>query len=263
MNVYIAPGDHDYGDDKGLEQGDIARAFAGQFTKIFGMPTDGPSGNLGRAFRVRQNNLLIVSLDTFVDRGDHFGFTISDEQLAWLDETLTRNNDADFVIVQGHLPIVGPVRTLNAGGGMLEKGSDSDLWKVMAKHGVDIYLAGHHHRISVNHSDGVWQVVHGALWGTQPDLNYLRGTVTPDTLTLELLEFDVKYSGDMIEGHPHRSERNRPREKIELTEYTRAFGPRVVGRLVLKRDLKKQKTVEEASGWFQVPASRKADSDPA
>ncbi|MEX1119438.1 MAG: metallophosphoesterase [Terrimicrobiaceae bacterium] len=257
MTIYIAPGDHEYGDDGGLKIGDISRAFAGQFTKIFDMPKNGPETNLGRAFWVREGNLLIVTLDTFVDRGDHFGYTVNKEQLAWLDKVLTDQADADFVIVQGHLPIIGPVRTQNSSASMLEEGTDSELWKIMVKHGVDVYLTGEHHRITVSKEDGIWQVVHGALWGTQPDLNYLRGVVTPDSLTLELVEFDVQYGGDFIGNHEHRSERNRPREKIELTEYARTFGPRVVGKLVLKKGTGGKAETQDATGWFQVPTVSK------
>ena len=39
--------------------------------------------------------------------------------------------------------------------------------------------------------DGIWQIVHGALWGTQTDVNYLRGSVYPDKLKLELFRFPV------------------------------------------------------------------------
>lgn len=252
MTLYVAPGDHEYGDDGGLERGEIARAFGEQFTKLLGMPQNGPESNLGRAYWVREGNLLVVTLDTFVDRGDHFGYTVGDEQLTWLDQTLAEQSDADFVIVQGHLPIIGPVRSLNSSASMLEEGTDSELWKIMVKHGVDVYLTGEHHRISVLEKDGIWQIVHGALWGTQTDLNYLRGAVTEDRLILEILEFDVKYSGGYIGDHPHRGEKNKPREEVSLTEYTSTYGPRTSGILVLEKISDGSKVVEEASGWFNL-----------
>ena len=54
MTLYLAPGDHEYGDDQGLKKGDIARAF-----------------------------------------GNHFGYTVGEEQLAWLDKVLTEQGAAD------------------------------------------------------------------------------------------------------------------------------------------------------------------------
>ena len=250
MTVYFAMGDHEYGDDGGLEIGDISRTFGDQFAKMFNMPRNGPAGNIGRAYYVREGNLLVVTLDTWVDRGDHFGYTVSDEQLAWFDDVLTEQADADFTIVQGHLPVVGPVRGRHSSYSMLEDGTDSALWKTIVKHGVDAYLCGEHHRVSVLRKDGIWQIVHGALWGTQLDLNYLRGLVTDDRLTLELRQFEVKNSGGYIGNHEHRSEKGRPRENVTLTEYTQTHGPWSLGKLTLKKTAQGPAKVLQASGWF-------------
>lgn len=255
MTVFIAPGDHEYGDDGGLAKGDIARVFGEQFTKLMGMPNNGPEGHIGRSFFVRKGNLLVITLDTFEDAGPKFAYTVGPEQLRWIDKVLTDHKDAEFVIVQGHLPIVGPVKSQNSSASMLDKGTDSGLWKLMVKHKVDIYLCGEHHRITVHHHDGIWQVVHGALWGTQTDLNYARGIVTPGQLTLELLEFDVQYSGGHLGDHPHRKPTNRPRENVELTEQPKKDGPRVTGSLVLKAGDDGKVTVTTATGWFSTPAA--------
>ena len=251
ITVYVAPGDHEYGDDGGLKKGDIARAFGEEFTRQMGMPTNGPDNHKGRAFYVRKGNLLIITLDTFEDAGPRFSYTVGKEQLEWMDKTLTDNKDAEFVIVQGHLPIVGPVKSKNSSASMLKGRTDSDVWKLMVKHGVDVYLCGEHHRITVKQQHGIWQIVHGALWGTQTDLNYMRGTVKPGELTLELLEFDVTYSGGYIGDHPHRGEKNKPRENVALAESTKKDGPRLTGTLVLKAGEDKAAT---ATGWFDLNA---------
>lgn len=251
MTVYVAPGDHEYGDDGGLKIGPIARVFGEQFTKLMGMPRNGPANHLGRAFYARKNNLLIITLDTFEDRGERFAYTVGDEQLAWMEKTLMAHQDAEFIIVQGHLPIAGPVRSKNSSASMLEKGTDSGLWKLMVKHGVHVYLCGEHHRITVKKQDGIWQIVHGALWGTQPDLNYLRGSVRPQAMTLELLEFEVEYSGGYIGDHPHRKPKNRPREKVALSDNTRKEGPRLTGSLVLSSGPDGAVQDSRISGWFK------------
>ncbi|MEM7474259.1 MAG: metallophosphoesterase [Planctomycetota bacterium] len=257
MTVYVAPGDHEYGDDGGLKIGPIARVFGEQFTKLMGMPRNGPANHLGRSFFVRQGNLLIITLDTFEDQGDRFGYTVGQEQLDWLETTFESNADAEFIIVQGHLPIVGPVRSKNSSASMLQDGAKSALWKMMVKHGVDVYLCGEHHRITVKQRDGIWQIVHGALWGTQTDLNYLRGTVRPGEMTLELVEFDVEYDGGYIGDHPHRGDKNRPRENVTLAAKTISDGPRVTGKLVLAAGDDNSRKVVQSSGWFVLkPTSR-------
>lgn len=251
MTVYVAPGDHEYGDDRGLTMGHIARVFGDQFTKLMGMPHNGPANHMGRTFYVRKNNLLIITLDTFEDKGRKFAYNVGDEQLAWMEETLVANKDADFIVVQGHLPIVGPVRSKDSSASMLEGGTDSGLWKLMVKHGVDVYLCGEHHRITVKKRDGIWQIVHGALWGTQTDLNYLRGTVRSKEMKLELQEFDVEYSGGYIGDHPHRNPKNKPRETVTITDKARNEGPRLTGTLVLLSGPDGEVKDSTVSGWFK------------
>ena len=257
MTVYVAPGDHEYGDDGGLKKGDIARAFGEQFTELMGMPKNGPANHIGRTFYVRKENLLVITLDTFEDQGKRFGYTVGKEQLAWMEKTFEDHADAEFIIVQGHLPIVGPVRSKNSSASMLKGGADSELWKLMVKHGVDVYLCGEHHRITVKQRDGIWQIVHGALWGTQTDLNYLRGSVSPKQMKLELLKFDVEYSGGYIGDHPHRGATNKPRENVTLAASTKSAGPRVVGTLVLSAGDDGAVEASQADGVFDLKAPKK------
>lgn len=250
MRVYVAPGDHEYGDDGGLAKGDIARAFAHEFTRQMGMPENGPDNHKGRAFYLREGNLLVVTLDTFEDAGKRFTYSVGEEQLRWLDKVLTEHKAAEFKLVQGHLPIVGPVRSKNSSASMLKGGTKSELWKLLVKHQIDAYLCGEHHRVTVHHHDGIWQIVHGALWGTQTDINYMRGVSASGKLTLELVEFDVEYDGGYIGDHPHRGATNKPREKVSLAPKTRQEGPRVTGKLVLAKADGEKSTVETAEGWF-------------
>ncbi len=252
ITVYVAPGDHEYGDDGGLARAKIARVFGAQFTKLMGMPRNVPKTHLGRTFSVRKGNLLVITLDTFEDTGGpRFAYTVGEEQLAWMEKTLVANKDAEFVIVQGHLPIIGPVRSKNSSASMLKGGQKSKLWQLMVKHKVDVYLCGEHHRITTKKVDGIWQIVHGALWGTQTDLNYLRGTVRSGEMKLELLEFDVTYSGGYIGDHPHRGPTSKPRENVAIAEKTLKEGPRVTGTLVLRADIKNRDKQVVATGWFK------------
>lgn len=252
IRLYIAPGDHEYGDDQGLRKIDIARTFGEQFAEIFDYPENGPEGLNGRAYWFRNDNLAVITLNTFTDIGDRMDYTVSDAQLQWLEQTLKECQDAEFIIVQGHLPIAGPVRSKNSSASMLKDGTQSKLWQLMVEYGVDAYFAGEHHRITVMKRDGIWQIVHGALWGTQTDVNYLRGHVRPGELTLELLEFDVEYGGGYIGDHPHRGETNRPRETVRISDEARTNGPRSVGQLVIRARPDGTKSDERATGYFET-----------
>ncbi len=234
IRLYVAPGDHEYGDDQGLRKMNLAPVFAAQFASILGMPRNGPAHKKGLAYTVTKENLAVITVDTFEDAGTRMSMTVSGKQLAWLEKQLEQYRDKTFIIVQGHVPVVGPVRSKNSSANMLEGGTDSAFWKTMVAHGVDAYFCGEHHRITVTRRDGIWQIVHGALWGTQTDLNYLRGSVWPDRLELELFRFDVKYGGrKLTEQHPHRG-KGGPWSKVTIADSPKRNGPVSVGKLVIE-----------------------------
>jgi len=249
IDIYIAPGDHEYGDDQGLRKMHLAPVFAAQFTKIFDMPDNGPPHKKGRAYSFAKENLAVITVDTFEDAGDRMSMTVSGKQLEWLEGELKKFRDKQFIIVQGHVPVVGPVRSKNSSANMLEGGPKSEFWKTMVKYGVDAYFCGEHHRITVKQHDGIWQIVHGALWGTQTDLNYLRGSVWPDRLELELFRFDVEYDGrPLTEQHPHRG-KGGPWSEVKIAAATRKNGPVSAGKLVLEAGPDGNRTAK-ATGVF-------------
>ncbi len=234
IDLYIAPGDHEYGDDQGLLKMDLAPVFAEQFSKIFDMPGNGPAHKKELAYSFAKGNLAVISVDTFEDAGNRMSITVSGKQLQWLENQLRKYQDKQFIIVQGHVPVVGPVKSKNSSANMLEGGVQSAFWKMMVKYGVDAYFCGEHHRITVTQHDGIWQVVHGALWGTQTDLNYLRGSVWPDRLELELFRFDVEYGGKpLTDQHPHRGNGG-PWSNVKISESTKKNGPVSLGKLVIE-----------------------------
>jgi hypothetical protein len=251
INLYIAPGDHEYGDDQGLRIMNLVPVFAQQFSTIFDMPRNGPAHKKGLAYSFAKDNLAVVSVDTFEDAGNRMSMTVSGKQLEWLKKTLEEYQDKEFIIVQGHVPVFGPVRSKNSSANMLEGGPQSEFWKTMVQYDVDVYLCGEHHRITAKQRDGIWQIVHGALWGTQTDVNYLRGSVQPGKLTLELFKFDVEYSGGYLGDHPHRGEKNRPRENVSISSDAMLNGPSLVGTLVIESSPSGNKTTK-ATGVFET-----------
>ncbi len=258
IRLYIAPGDHEYGDDQGLRKMHLAPVFAAQFVDIFAMPDNGPDHKKGLAYCFARENLAVISVDTFENTGKRMSMTVSGPQLAWLKEKLREYRDTEFIIVQGHVPVVGPVKSRNSSANMLEGGPKSGFWKAMVAGGVDVYLCGEHHRITAKKHDGIWQIVHGALWGTQADVNYLRGSVWPGKLVLELFEFDVIYGGGYLGDHPHRGAKNRPRETVAVSREALTGGPRSVGKLVIEHGPDGNRTTLATGAFGRFPQSHPA-----
>jgi hypothetical protein len=61
----------------------------------------------------------------------------------------------------------------------------------------------------------------------------------------------VEYGGGYIGDHPHRGKRNRPREKVTISEEARKNGPRLVGKLVIEAGPDGNKTTL-ATGMFET-----------
>ncbi len=66
-----------------------------------------------------------------------------------------------WIIVQGQIPILGPVRTRKSSGRYLTGGADSQVWRLFEKYGVDLYLSGEAHDVTVLKGGGVTQITHG------------------------------------------------------------------------------------------------------
>jgi len=238
IKLYVAPGDHEYGDDKGTRMMNLVPVYAEQFAPSSDTPKNGPEllGVKGLAYSFTMGNVGFISVNTWENAGGHLSKTVSGKQLEWVENQLKEfrdNKSIEFIIVQGHVPVFGPVNSANSSRNMLEGGTDSEFWQTMVKYGVDAYFCGEHHRITAKKRDGIWQIVHGALWGTQTDVNYLKGACSPGRLELKLFEFPVEYSGGYLENHPHRGPTNRPRERVSIPESVRENGPSCVGELVI------------------------------
>ena len=76
-------------------------------------------------------------------------------------------------------------------------------------------------------------------------------------MTLELLEFDVEYSGGYIGDHHHRGAKSKPRENVALAAKTKSEGPRVTGALVLSVGSDGSVEAPKAAGWFEVKPAKK------
>lgn len=228
---YVVPGDHERGDNP--VNPDVVPAFERTFREVFEMPRNGPASKEGLAYYFTKGNTLFVGVDTFALRDGTVQWKVVGEQLEWFEQVLADHQDKTHVIVQGHVPVLPDVSSRMSSAIVMAdgQGPETEFWKTMVEYGVDVYLCGEHHDITATKREGVWQIVHGAIWGRLSPVNYLQGAVDGDTLRLQLKEFPLEFSGDRI-WHVNRSPKGRPRENLTVPNEVRRNGPDTVGTLV-------------------------------
>ena len=111
-----------------------------------------------------------MTLDVFSRTRGRVVAEVDPAQLRWVRGVLreARRADVDWVVVQGHTPVLGPVRQTGSSGLMYRGGRGSALWRTLVRRDVDLYLAGEVHDVTAIRDRGVTQVSHGGLFG-MPD----------------------------------------------------------------------------------------------
>lgn len=270
LPFYPAVGDHDIGDNPWAANTDKAylvqtyrEAFAKQFTldgsgnPIYAMrPVGTPYEHT--AYAVRLKNILLVTVDVFHQEDPTVTLAsgqgsvrpeVVGDQLAWLDSVLTSaeaDPEIDHIIVQGHVPVLTPVRKQNSSGMTMYRGADSDFWNVLVAHHVDLYFGGEVHDMSTKNSGGVEQVVHGGITGYAPNINYLVGKVYEDRIELELKRADLEYPANDT-SRLWQAGSNRPRAQYSISPA--GFQP--VGTLTI--DKSSGETVYQNRTGFFIP----------
>jgi len=243
--VLGAVGDHEIGDDpwlpgseKSLHVQTMKRAFGRNMVEpLF---PDAPPAKINGAdarpygtayeygsYAYQHNNLLFVTVDVF--RQDNASIQIhaihgsispdmgglKEPHLSWLSALLDAADgdpSIDHVIVQGHTPVLRPVRMQNTSGMMLVDREDSAFWQLLREHDhrdggkVRIYFSGEVHAVTVSKdpdSDLV-QMAHG-----NPPIfdglgNYTVFQVYPDRIEAELLRFPLSIDGTSWHWQPSR-----------------------------------------------------------
>jgi hypothetical protein len=203
--VHPAMGDHEYGDNdwpRGkLRLADTYRdAWASYFTKRpDGTPVypDRPVGSINEyaayAWRPRPD-VQMVSLSEFTNGSGRMQLRIDDKQFAWLVGVLkkAKADGVPWIFVQGHIPILEPVRSGASSNLGYETAPGQRLWKQFAKYGVDLYLCGEVHDVTAIQKDGVLQVSHGGIF-QYGRTNYLLADVYDSHLDLKI--FDYTFEG--------------------------------------------------------------------
>lgn len=268
LTVYAALGDHDVGDNNWPANQDkafLVPHYKQEWAKHFTLDENGnplfaqrPVGTAYEhtAYAVRHKNVLIVTTDVF--RQDDPTMTIDSKtgsvrtevsggQLAWLDSLLAsaaEDPQIDHVIVQGHVPVLVPVRQRNSSGLTIPGAGSSQFWQTLAKHKVDLYFAGEVHDMSTSNYLGVEQVVHGGIMGYATKISYLVGRVYPERIELELKSADLEYPANDT-TRLWQAGSNRPRAQYSIS----ANGFMPAGSLVIDKSSGATEYVNR-SGYF-------------
>ncbi|MGE4490404.1 MAG: metallophosphoesterase, partial [Kiritimatiellales bacterium] len=190
--LLMAVGDHEMGDNPWPSGSVVSRCqpqFKEAFAKAWNTDPDGgdfiysapigkapsrPLGTLyeGTSFAYRYKNVLFITVDVFHQEspskviGEEGTVTgaVTGEHLAWLDQILSevrKDPSVCHIFVQGHLPVIYPVRKVSSSGMLMDHGTESDFWNVLRKYQVDIYFAGevHDNTVTKDPDSNLLQVV--------------------------------------------------------------------------------------------------------
>ncbi len=227
LDLYPAAGDHEYGDNPWTaSKRRLAPVFQEQFARYFtrtpsGRPRfrDHPTGvHAGTAYAFRPvPEVQVVSIDPFDIAPDHSRLRVDKQQLRWLVKVLrsAQKDGVRWTIVQGHLPILQPVRSRGSSELHYPGGSRSRLWKVFEKFGVDIYLCGEVHDVTATTQDGILQLAHGGAF--QFGLTtYAVLDVHDDRLDVTLRDYAVKVRDARDHGRLWETVRSGLKKRIRI-----------------------------------------------
>lgn len=214
LRLFAGLGDHDVGDNpwsgsplaafKRRHVDEYKAAFAEHFTLRQGKARyrDRPVGSAAEdtAYAVRlAPELLLVTVDQFHRTRHDVRFEVVGKQLRWLRDTLreARRDGVRWIVVQGHNPVLWPVRSRSSSDGHLRGGARSPFWRTLARFDVDLYLAGEVHDTSRRRARGVTQVSTGGLLYTG-NATYLTATVHRDRMVLDVRELVGSRGGPLL-----------------------------------------------------------------
>ena len=213
--LLMTVGDHEVGDNPwpagtavSRHQAEFRQAFAKGFNinrdggkfkydKAIGKAPSRPLGTKyeGTSFAYQHKNVLFVTVDAFYQEdpdktiGPQGGVTgtVVGKHLEWLDHVLSEaRKDASIkhIFVQAHLPVLQPVRRVNSSGMLMDDEMESDFWKTLREHEVDIYFAGevHSNTVTKDPKSDLVQVVTRGRWLN----NFATVDVTDDEIDITL-----------------------------------------------------------------------------
>jgi len=253
FKFYTAIGNTELGDHPRAKD---VPAFKRKFREHLKMPLNGPEDMKGTAFWFKHKNCLFISVDLFeLGQSKKNGVTlgVTGRQLQWFEQTIANNRGVDYIIVMGHLPLVGPVRRRASSTMGLDGSRQSGFWKSMSKNKVHLYLCGHVHAITCTRFDGVLQIVHGGLFGYNPTVNYLVATVQSDQIQLQLKQIEIVNTGGEL-FQPGR-EKWCPQKVVRIPEQAKRTGFVTLASLVLDKVTDRVKLNTDSEDFIYTPNS--------
>ena len=216
LTLHAALGDHDIGDNDWNDDNHWTTfkrhhlaLFKRLFAKYLTREPDGEPRYSDRPFRTSfahtsyavklSPDVLLVSIDEFHRRDGDVHLEVTGGQLAWLRNTLAkaRADHVPWVIVQGHNPVLYPVREVSSSGGHIERGERSPLWRTMVRYGVDLYINGEVHATTMRRADGLTQVSTGGLL-YRGQATYLLARVYDDRIDLDVRQVPGTEAGSKL-----------------------------------------------------------------
>ena len=216
LTLHAALGDHDIGDNDWNDDNhwttfkrEHLALFKRMYAKYLTSKPDGEPRYSDRPFRtsfahtsyaVRLSpDVLLVSIDEFHRRDGDVHLEVTGGQLAWLRNTLrqARADHVPWVIVQGHNPVLYPVREVSSSGGHIEGGERSPLWRTMARYGVDLYIDGEVHATTMRRADGLTQISTGGLL-YRGQATYMLARVYDDRIQLDVRQVPGDEGGSKL-----------------------------------------------------------------
>ena len=94
-------------------------------------------------------------------------------QLRWLDNELSRDDNADWTVVAGHHPVYAQTPKQSSEREDMQKKVDP----ILKKHKVDMYICGHIHNFQHIRKDGIDYIVNTSGSLSRPDVTPTDGTV--------------------------------------------------------------------------------------
>ncbi len=202
--VHAALGDHDIGDNpwSGGADADFKRSAVPTYRAAWARYATRLPADQGGGYRYGDHpaagehtdtayatylspDILLVTVDVFRRTDTGVDLSVRGDQLRWLDAVLQRADDQGvrWVVVQGHVPVLFPVRARYSSRLRLARGADSAFWKTLVRHKVDLYLCGEVHDTTARTRGGVMQICHGGAF-VHGESSYLVGRFFGDQLQL-------------------------------------------------------------------------------
>ena len=235
LGVYPAMGDHEYGDDpwprrKRLLAADFKAEFARTFTThaagkpLFADHPKGPARLTAYAGRPSPE-LQVVTLDVFDITEERARIKVDPQQTRWLRQVLRRaqRDDVEWIVVQGHTPILGPVRSLASSRLSYPGAADSRLWKIFKRFGVDLYLTGEVHDTTATQADGIVQISHGGIFQFSLTTALVLD-VYGDRMYLTLRDYAMSHSHDPATPRLWETRRGGMPSHLEVGEVVSTIG---------------------------------------